>query len=246
MNYTQKILIVEDEDMQREQLAESLHTISSSLTIHTARSYEEAVTILGQSVVENSFYHLFLLDIHLSKDEEKQEGFQFARLIRSHTDYQMTPLIFLTSNREQIEFALNNFHCYNYIKKPYDPIDITKQIEHLLLSQMMRKETFFIRDTERIAHRIHKDNILYLESNGHTLIIVCTDTTVVTRDITLSSMEKRLDGGFFRCHKKFIVNIARIENYDSLCSNIQINNHVIPVGRVYKEKLLENLHIIKI
>lgn len=246
MSLEQRILIVEDDDLQREELVHSLLTLPSPFTIHTAKSFEEAVSILGNSIVESSYYHLFLLDIHLSQDEAKQEGFQFARLIRSHTDYKMTPLIFLTTNKEQIEFALNNFHCYNYIKKPYNSEDIAKQIEHLMLSQQMRKETFFIRDTGRIAHRIQIENILYLESNGHTLKIVCTDTTVVTRDTTLSSMEKRLGDRFFRCHKKYIVNTTMIENYDSICSNLQIASYVIPIGRVYKEKLLESIDIIKI
>lgn len=155
----------------------------------------------------------------------------------------MTPLIFLTSNKQQIEFALNNFHCYNYIKKPYDCGEIAKQVQHLLLSHIIRQETFFVRDTRRIAHRIYIDSILFLESNGHTLKIVCPENTIVTRDYTLSSVEEQLGDAFFRCHRKYIVNTRLIENYDSLCSNVQIRNHAIPVGRVFKDKLLESIQL---
>ena len=244
MNQIPKILIVEDDKLQREELLKNIQSLLPSLTVETAGNLREAEHQLSQSVVDNRLFHLFLLDIHLSEDERKCEGFQFAQLIRSHTIYQMTPLIFLTSNRKQIEFALNNFHCYNYIKKPYNSEDIASQVEHLLLSYKIRQDIFFIRDTKRIAHRLHKDSILYLESSGHTITIVCTNSTITTRDLNLSTLSERLGDDFFRCHKKYIVNKNLIDNYDSLCSNIQIANYVIPVGRVYKDKLLESIHLI--
>lgn len=243
MAQEQRILIVEDDEMQRRELVRNLQDLHPSLVIQSARNLAEAQSILQKSILDNAFLHLFLLDIHLSSNEKKHEGFQFAQLIRSHTVYQMTPLIFLTSNKRQIEFALNNFHCYNYIKKPYNCGEIAKQVQHLLLSHMIRQETFFIRDTRRIAHRVAKETILFLESNGHTLKIVCTHNTIITRDYNLTSIVEHLGDGFFRCHRKYIVNAKLIENYDSLCSNVQIRNHTIPVGRVYKDKLLESIQL---
>ena len=243
MEQKQRILIVEDNELQRIELVDHLQKLHPSLIIHSATNLEEAELILQDSILDDAFLHLFLLDIHLSSNEKRHEGFQFAQLIRSHTVYQMTPLIFLTSNKQQIEFALNNFHCYNYIKKPYDCGEIAKQVQHLLLSHIIRQETFFVRDTRRIAHRIYIDSILFLESNGHTLKIVCPENTIVTRDYTLSSVEEQLGDAFFRCHRKYIVNTRLIENYDSLCSNVQIRNHAIPVGRVFKDKLLESIQL---
>lgn len=239
----QRILIVEDNELQRSELVKALQNLHPSLIIQTAKNQAEAEYILQESVISHAFLQLFLLDIHLSNNEKRHEGFHFAQLVRSHTVYQMTPLIFLTSNKKQIEFALNNFHCYNYIKKPYECEEIAKQVRHLLLSHIIRQETFFIRDTRRIAHRVAMDTILFLESNGHTLKIVCTDNTIVTRDYTLTSIEECLGKDFFRCHRKYIVNTKLIENYDSLCSNVQIRNHTIPVGRVFKDKLLESIQL---
>ena len=237
MEQVQRILIVEDNELQRIELEEHLQKLHPSLVILSATNLEDAEIMLQDSILDDAFLHLFLLDIHLSSNKKRHEGFQFAQLIRSHTAYQMTPLIFLTSNKQQIEFALNNFHCYNYIKKPYDCVEIAKQVQHLLLSHIIQQETFFIRDTRRIAHRIYIDSILYLESNGHTLKIVCPDSVIVTRDYTLSSVEEQLGDAFFRCHRKYI------ENYDSICSNVQIRNHAIPVGRVFKDKLLESIQL---
>lgn len=243
MEQVQRILIVEDNELQRIELEEHLQKLHPSLVILSATNLEDAEIMLQDSILDDAFLHLFLLDIHLSSNKKRHEGFQFAQLIRSHTAYQMTPLIFLTSNKQQIEFALNNFHCYNYIKKPYDCVEIAKQVQHLLLSHIIQQETFFIRDTRRIAHRIYIDSILYLESNGHTLKIVCPDSVIVTRDYTLSSVEEQLGDAFFRCHRKYIVNTRLIENYDSICSNVQIRNHAIPVGRVFKDKLLESIQL---
>lgn len=243
MEEVHRILIVEDEELQRKELANHLRNLHPSLAIQSAANVEEAEILLQDSILDNAFLHLFLLDIHLSPNKKSHEGFNLAHLIRSHTVYQMTPLIFLTTNKEQVEFALNNFHCYNYIKKPYDCEEIAKQVQHILLSHTIQQETIFIRDTRRIAHRINIENILFLESNGHTLKIVCPDSEVITRDYTLTSMEERLGDAFFRCHRKYIVNTRLIENYDSLCSNVQIRNHAIPVGRVFKDGLLESIQL---
>lgn len=242
--HRQKILIVEDDDMQRTQLAERIRELPSALWVETAGSFSEAESLLRDSIINNEAYNLFLLDIHLSEDESKLEGFQYAQLIRSHTIYQLTPLIFLTSNSQQIEFALNNFHCYNYIRKPYSCKDIANRVEHILMSHCIQQDTFFIRDTKRIAHRLSKENILFMESNGHGIKIVCENASIVTRELSLSSVPELLGNNFLRCHKKFIINKNQILNFDGVCSSIQISGYTIPVGKSYKDALIENVKII--
>lgn len=242
MNENQKILIVEDDDLQRQELERSINDLQCILDVDAVKTLPEAEKELQDSISEKEFFRLFLLDIHLTDDLNVHEGFQFARLIRSHAMYQMTPLIFLTSNKEQIEFALNNFHCYNYIKKPYDSKVIASQVEHLLLSYLLSQDTLTVRDTHRISHRIPKNSILFLESSAHTVKIQCENSTVYTRDYSLSSLGKQLGEDFFRCHKRFIVNVNHVEYYDKCCTTLNILGNQVPVGRSYKETAAENIH----
>lgn len=241
MNQNDKILIVEDNDLQRRELEHNISALAGCPSVEAVKSLEEAKEKLNDSITGDTLFKLFLLDIHLSDDLEQHEGFQFAKIVRSHAIYQMTPLIFLTSNKEQIEFALNNFHCYNYIKKPYDSKMIAGQVEHLLLSYLMNQETLAVKDVHRISHRIPINTILYLESSGHTVTIQCENSRIATRDFSLSALGEKLGRNFFRCHKRFIVNADHVENYDKFCTTLHLERFDIPVGRAYKELVSENM-----
>ena len=121
--------------------------------------------------------------------------------------------------------------------------NVASQIEHALLASTMKMPDTYIllRDTNRIAHRVQKDCILYLASNGHAIDIVCVNEKVTTRDFNLTSLMGLLGNNFYRCHKKYIVNINMIDNFDFTCCRAELGEHVIPVGRTYKEELMENM-----
>lgn len=115
----QKILIVEDDPIQLEMLYETVHSRYPAWEIKKGSSLEAAQAFLQESVTANEYFTLFLLDIQLSKDPENRSGFQLAHAIRKISVYYKTPILFLTSVSEELSRALTQFHCYNFIAKPY-------------------------------------------------------------------------------------------------------------------------------
>ena len=128
----QKILIVEDDPIQLEMLYETVHSRYPAWEIKKGSSLEAAQAFLQESVTANEYFTLFLLDIQLSKDPEDRSGFQLAHAIRKISVYYKTPILFLTSVSEELSRALTQFHCYNFIAKPYQRETVLEQLRKML------------------------------------------------------------------------------------------------------------------
>lgn len=232
----QKILIVEDDKIQSEQLYKGILQQYPNWCIVCASDYDSAKTYIENSLMQESF-SLFLLDIQLSQTPGDQGGFLLSEIIRSYQQYYSTPILFLTSITDQIQHALHSYHCYNYIQKPYSIDDILFQIHQMMATGMLNLKTLIIRDTCRIRHRLSPDDILYIESKNHTLILMTLQGPLTTREYTLQSLLSELNFDFLRCHRKYIINKNHIRNYDETNRFLTICQFSIPVGRTYQKNL---------
>ena len=127
----QKILIVEDDPIQLEMLYETVHSRYPAWEIKKGSSLEAAQAFLQESVTANEYFTLFLLDIQLSKEPGDRNGFQLAQSIREISVYYKTPILFLTSVSEELSRALTQFHCYNFITKPYRKETVLEQLRQM-------------------------------------------------------------------------------------------------------------------
>lgn len=234
------ILIVEDNPEQNRELRESIHHSYPNWKISSAYSFEEANDMLVQSIHMNDYFSMFLLDVQLKDDPCDFGGFVLANEIRSQKAYYTVPILFLTSVSEKTSYALSNFHCYNYITKPYSPDDVIGQIHQMLMTGFLETNSIRITDTDRIQHRIVQQDICYIEAKSHLVIINTTDGSITSRETVFSSLKEQLIGDFVQCHKKYIVNLAHIDNYDRQNRLLRLGIHLVPVSRTYKETL-ENL-----
>lgn len=247
----QRILIVEDEELQRRELSEGLKQEYPAWDIRTAATLEEALSLLRDSLETGSLFTLFLLDIRLDTNtasapsfpvaQENTDGFQFAEEIRRYPDYYTSPILFLTSVSEKISFALSQYHCYNYIEKPYHINEIIEQIEHMLLTDILRERTVQIRDKEHIIHTVYMDDIYYVEASSHSLILKMKKGSLTTCDYNMDTILQHLGKNFCRCHKKYLVNLKHMKNYDKTARFLTIGDYRISVGRTFKESLEKRL-----
>ena len=233
----QKILIVEDDKLQRDQLYQSISMKYPSWNIICSKDYQSAKDEIDSSIEQNNYFTLFLLDIQLS-DSADQGGFLLSELIRSLHEYYTTPILFLTSITDQMQHALNSYHCYNYIQKPFSSEDILFQISQMLATGMLKNDTFIIHDINRIQHRIFFDELSFIEARNHTLILTTKRGKLTTREYSLSSIRPLLNSNFIQCHRKYLVNLNHIENYDKTNRMLKICDQSIPVGRTYQKNLL--------
>lgn len=235
----QNILIVEDDDVQRKELYLSIHNNFPNWNIESTKNFEEANQAVLRSLYNNNYFSLFLIDIQLKDDPCDFGGFVLAKEIRSKKAYYTIPILFLTSISEKVQFALTNYHCYNYITKPYSSSDIVYQIQQMLLTGILNKSSITITDINGIKHRISQNNILYIESKSHQVLFVTKTGSITTRKLPFSSVFDYLEGDFVQCHKRYIINANCVDSYDKTNRILQIHQHYVSVSRTYKEHLEE-------
>lgn len=67
--------------------------------------------------------------------------------------------------------ALTQFHCYNFITKPYRKETVLEQLRQMLLTGYLQ-DVLDIADTQRIHHRLQPQDIRYIESRSHTISFI--------------------------------------------------------------------------
>lgn len=232
-----KILILEDDTIQNQSLYRTLCDAYPSWMIHCAYSLSDAKELLSKSIQEQDYYSLFLLDVQLNDTSEKMGGFEFASIVRSQNVYFSVPILFLTSLTNHIGYALSNYHCYNYITKPYTTEDILFQIRQMLLTGFMEANAITITASNRIKHRIFQDDILFIEAKSHQILIKTNKGAIVSREMSFQSFSDLLNERFLQCHRKYIINTSKISNYDRTNHFVHMENTAIPVSRTYQDRL---------
>ena len=239
------ILIVEDDIIQNKAIYETIHQTYPSWHIHTASNLEEAQILLKQSVDNQDYYSMFLLDIQLSEDTLDVGGFELAKQIRTQPIYYKTPILFLTSVHDKTGFALSNFHCYNYIVKPYSANDILFEIKQMLLTGFLTVHSVMITDVNRINHRLILSDIIYIEAKSHLIMIHTTNGVVSSRKDSFASLQDVLTDNFIQCHKKYIINAEHLKNYDKQNRYVRMESATLPVSRGYKDSFEVHLKLYK-
>ena len=86
-------------------------------------------------------------------------------------------------------------------------------------AEQCRKEGLFISD-RNITSIIPFGSILYIESQTRA-VNICMSGSDLTISESISSIEKRLDGRFIKCHQSFIVNVDHVRMY--ICDPADMN-----------------------
>lgn len=227
-----KILIVEDNPIQCSTTKQIIEKKYPSWTIDAVTTFEEGMIRLKQSLGDDKKYTLFLLDVQLSPESSNRGGFLLADEIRKHSAYYRTPILFLTAISNEGNIALSQYHCYNYMVKPFTESDILFQLEQMLLTGYMQ-DTMDLTDTGRIHHKVFVNEICAIESIAHAIIVHLETDTFITREYTLKQILRLLPSTFVQCHRRFVINKHYIKNYDLSGKYIQICSLHVPIGKTY-------------
>lgn len=229
------ILILEDNLEQANFLEKIVKDTYKKSSVYVANNISQA-----EELLQKYNFDLFILDIVLdTADTLNNNGIDFASSIRKQEQYSHTPVIFITSYPEHMQSAINDTHCYSFIIKPYNTETVIKTLMEVADYSEYESSFLKFKDYTGIIFKIRITDILYIESNGHRLIIHTEQSDYDTGKFTLEKIRRMLPDNFFRCHKKYVVNMGKAYNYDMTNRFIHINNDVIPVGRVYKDSFEE-------
>jgi DNA-binding LytR/AlgR family response regulator len=110
-------------------------------------------------------------------------------------------------------------------------------------SEHTAQDSFFIRNHHQLI-RVKWMDIHWLHADGN----YCHVVTASRKYAVKSSMKKlasRLPLDLFlRIHKAYIIRIDSIEKIDTKDNVVTIGDQMLPIGRMYKERLLQQLDII--
>ncbi|MDE5746013.1 MAG: LytTR family DNA-binding domain-containing protein [Acetatifactor sp.] len=167
-------------------------------------------------------YDVLFLDVLMSPIS----GMELARKIREWDKYAI--LIFITA---YLEYAPEGYevNAFRYLLKPVVENDL-----RLIMTDIRKKledsaQTLLFK-TPECNLLLHIPEILYLEAANKETLLHCRDDVITLRK-SLNELEQQLpETFFFRIHRKFLVNLSHVREYDTLRLTLD-SRQTLPVSR---------------
>jgi two-component system response regulator LytT len=240
-NMSIKVGIVEDEMI----IADNIESVLTQLGYATAGpviNYTKALEMVTREQPD-----IVLIDIMLSG---KKDGIDLAWKIKE--DFNL-PIIFLTANADAatIERA-KRLNPSAYLIKPFSKEDLYSAIEICLFNFTPRthavekkenvqiNDSLFIKTGQRF-NKVKLADILYIETNNVYLNIYTEKQKLVVRKNLQEYLKIIGSPEFIRVHKTYAINLAHVDSLNS--DRVIIKNIEIPIGKVYRDELMNALRI---
>ena len=134
------------------------------------------------------------------------------------------------------EYAVESYDvkATDYLLKPISLERFGRCITRLLdmegtTDQQVEQGIIHIKDGAEI-YRVNKTDCLYLKKEGNYMRYFTLERNIMTRQ-TIGEALDLLGSNFTQVHKSFIVNLAKVESFNS--SALRIGNREIPIGESY-------------
>ena len=192
--------------------------------------------LYAMDLLQKEKIDLMFLDIHLPK----LKGLDFIKTLKK------PPQVIITSAYQ--EYALQGYelNVVDYLLKPIEfsrflmAVNKVKERDTTETSPMAvaeRAALFFNVSKKRV--KVYIDEILFIESLKEYIRITTKDRTILTK-FQLGHIEEMLaKNGFLRIHRYFLVAKGKIDAFSA--TDVEIAGKHIPIGRSYKEQVMEVL-----
>jgi DNA-binding LytR/AlgR family response regulator len=192
--------------------------------------------LYAMDLLQKEKIDLVFLDIHLPK----LKGLDFIKAL------QKPPQVIITSAYQ--EYALQGYEL-NVVDYLLKPIEFNRFL--MAVNKLKERETGAVAPaavTERAALffnvskkrvKVYIDDILFIESLKEYIRITTKDRSILTK-FQLGQIEEMLaKNGFLRIHRSFLVARNKIDAFSA--TDVEIGGKQIPIGRSYKELVMEVL-----
>lgn len=202
-----RIVLCDDVELERQILKELLtlyfEEMEEELAIVEYESGEKLLADVQEGYLEAD---LLFLDIFM----EGMNGMETARKLRE-LDHR-GPIVFLTASPD---FAVESYEVQaaGYLLKPYDAEKIRELTARLLKDNSKKRMAV---KTKRQYRYPYIDEIMYIESDRHSVMIHLADGSVILAQEKLGDLEKRIaENRFLHCHQSFLVNMDYIRDVEN-------------------------------
>lgn len=236
-----KILVVEDELIIADNICDALEELGYE-ALEPAINYTEALVRIEEEKPD-----IAILDIQLSG---KKTGIDIAKKIRESYNF---PFIFLTSNSDA--YTLNQAKEVMppaYLVKPFSKEELYTSIEIALFNfsnkigkidkdNLIIKDSIFIKEKGAYI-KVNFDDILYLKSAHVYIEIILKKQHKIVVRTSLNDILEKLNKNFVRIHRGYIVNTQYLMQISQ--NSVKIFDEEIPVGKKFKEDILNKINLI--
>lgn len=231
-----RCLLIDDEPPALKVLSSYAAAINGLEIVGQCRNAIEALDVLHKKAVDVIF-----LDIKMPQIL----GTEFLKNL-AHPP----KVIFVTAYRE---YAIDGFEldAVDYLVKPvsFDRFfkAITKlnhlmglNVEETAKSKEPESAAFVYLKVDRDMKKIFVNDIEFIESCKDYVKVYLAEGKNYLVKQSISAMENLLSGHkFVRIHRSFMVSLDKIVGYNNLA--VQLANREIPIGRLYKQVVMERL-----
>lgn len=208
-----RIAVCDDESVITNELVELIKIQHPEADVMSFSSGEEMLAIQ-----EN--FSIYFLDI----DMEGLSGIEIAKEIRKRQGQESKSIIiFVTGYREYMEDAFD-VNAYHYLVKPIKEEKffgvLDRAWKDMVALEENAKKKILVKSSG-ISKNVFLKDIFYIESSNKKVVFHTVDGSfdVYTK---MEILEKELGEAFYRCHRCYLVNMEKIENYNS--NTIQLIN----------------------
>lgn len=233
-----RCLLIDDEPPALKILVNYISNINGLEIVGQCKNAIEALDVLHQKTVDVIF-----LDIKMPKII----GTEFLKNL-SHPP----KVIFVTAYRD---YAVEGYEldAVDYLVKPVSFERFFKAITKL--NRLMGKETilpttekkseedaFVYLKVDRDMKKVLLKEIIYIESwKDYVKVFLFSGKHLLVKQ-SISAMENLLsEYKFMRIHRSYMVSLDKISGYNGL--SIQLETIEIPIGRLYKQTVMEQLQV---
>lgn len=235
-----RCVVLDDEPLAREVLEEYLGRLDFVDSVVSLGTAQEAMTYLESHEVEALF-----LDIEMP-------GMNGLNFLRALTQPPVT--VFTTAYRN---YAFEGFELgvIDFLLKPIAYLRFLQAIEKIRDFYSLREqlvnldensaeeqvESIMVKSgVQRI--KLHFDEVLYIQGLKDYAIIHTTSGKVILKGSVKAMLDIFPSERFVRVHKSFIVALSKITRLER--NRVLLQNHQVPIGRVYREEVERVLSIL--
>lgn len=187
--------------------------------------YYDDLNRLSEAVQSGTVYDLILMDIEWNGRTEN--GIQYAAKLSGECP--QTQFIFVTAYNDKFsqEIFWEEVNLCGYLVKPVQ----AENLERLLRKARERLygDEELVLQRGRMTERIHSEQIYYIESKAHQILIHTVDGDVAMYE-KLDAVERKMQKNFVRIHKSFLVNMQYVRRIEMKEVTMQ-DDTVLPVSR---------------
>ncbi|WP_218841844.1 LytR/AlgR family response regulator transcription factor [Winogradskyella ursingii] len=230
-----KYLIIDDEHMAHKIIMEYCEMLSHMKLQKNCYNALEAMEYLNTNQVD-----LIFLDINMPK----LKGFEFLKTLSA------PPKVIVTTAYSEFAIESYELNVVDYLLKPFSFERFLKAVNKVMglnTNTISTNSQEIDTTTKRIFLRQNKsyiqlevDTILFIEASGNYTKIESKNESITIREKISDVLESLPSDNFVQVHKSFAVALKHIKRIEG--NKIHIQDHVIPIGKLYKTNLLKILN----